>query len=166
MKNNIDNKFVAVPQGCESEIEVNVLGQQSLTRHYPSRHYHNTGNQCDSSSMSNKKGIYPDNKGIVSILTPTDGNAPPSVISHISSMKDSTITVDSIQLVSNPNKKECVISRQQPHHLHTYSSTHTAPTKTFNIRGHQNDDGANSDTSTIQKSVHFENFPYRQKVSF
>jgi hypothetical protein len=165
MKNNIDDKFVAVPQGCESDIEVNVLGQQSLTRHYPSRHYHNTGNQCDTSSMSNKKGIHPDNKGIVSILTPTDGNAPPSVISHISSMKDSTVTVDSIQLVSNPNKKDYVISRQQPRHLHPYASTVTVPTKTYNIRCHQNDDGANSDTSSIPKSVHFEKLPYLQKVS-
>ena len=114
--------------------------------------------------MSNKKGIYPDNKGIVSILTPTDGNAPPSVISHISSMKDSTVTVDTIQLVSNPNKKDCMISRQQPHHIHPYSSNLTVPTKTFNIRCHQIDDGANSDTSTIQKSVHFEKLPYLQKV--
>ena len=142
------------------------MGQQSISRHYPSRHYHNTPNQCDTTNISNKKVAFPDNKGIVSILTPTDGNQP-SVISHISSIKDNSVNVDTIQLVSNPNRKDCVITRQQQQHLHPYSSTLPIPSnKTVNLRCHQNEDGSTSDTSTIQKSVHFEKLPYLQKVEF
>ena len=152
--------FVAVPQGCESDIEGNVSGQPSIVRHYPSRHYHNPS-QCDTTNVSSKKMVYPDNKGLVSILTPTDGNQP-CVISHISSVKDSSRSADTIQLVSNPNKKECVIERQQ--HIHTFSSTVPIPSKTVNLRCHQNDDGGISDTSTVQKSVHFEKLPYHPKV--
>lgn len=175
LNNNNVNKSVAVPQGCEGDIEVNVSGQHSLTRHYPSRHYHNTTiqqqqQQCDTKN-SNKKmmGYSCENKGLVSILTsPEAGSQQPSIISHISSVKDNSIAMDHIQLVSNPNsKKDCVISRHQQHgHQHSFSSTLPIPSKAVNLRCHPNDDGGSSDTSTIHKSVHFEKLPYPQKVQF
>ena len=96
--------------------------------------------QCDTMNMSSKKIMdYPgDNKELVSILAPTDGGGnQTSVISHIN-------------------------SRHQ-HSTQAYSST--IPSKTANLRCNQNDDGGSSDSSTVQKSVHFEKLPYIEKVN-
>ena len=133
-----------------------------MVRQYPSRHYQNSS-PCDT-NISNKKIVYPDNKGLVSILAPTDGTHP-SVISHISSVKEGSISVvDAIEHVSYPNKKECMVDRQQL--IHTFASSVPGSSKTANLRCHQNDDGGISDTSDkVQKSVHFDKLPCLPKVS-
>ena len=134
-----------------------------MVRQYSSRQQYHHPPQCDTNVSSNKI-VYPENKGLVSILlTPTDGHQP-SVISHISNVKHSSISTDTLQLVNNPNKKVCGSEReQQP--VHQYSSTFSMPSKTVNPRCNQSDDSGNSDTGTIQKSVHFDKLPFPQRVS-
>ena len=141
-------------------MEENAANQHSLIRQHPSRHYHRP-TQCDTNVSANKI-VYPENKGLLSILTPTDGQQQ-SVISHISHAKDSPISNDNIQLVTNPNKKGYGSESEQ--YGHQFSSTFSMPSKAVNLRCSQNDDSSNSDTGTIQKSVHFEELPRPQRVS-
>ena len=99
----------------------------------------------------------------MNISNSSDGNDS-SVLSHITTVKDHNLGVDAIRIVNNPNKKDFAINRQlqQPY---SCTSTLPMPPKSVNLRYHQTEDGAISDTSSIvQKSVHFEKLPYLHKV--